>query len=73
MVAPDTPALSTAVCTSLKVAPWAGTSHEVPPLKSMPQLKPRTPNDTRPSTMMSPDAANHHRRRPTKSNFVSPR
>ena len=48
MVAPDTPAFSTALCTSLTVAPWAGTSHEVPPLKSMPQLKPLAPNDTRP-------------------------
>ena len=40
---------STAFWTSLTVAPWAGTSHEVPPLKSMPQLKPLTPNETRPA------------------------
>ncbi len=72
-VAPGTPAPATALCTWLNVAPWAGISHDVPPLKSIPQLKPLTPNDTRPATMTRPESAYHQRRRPTKSNDVSPR
>src|ERR1700726_234486 len=63
-VAPGRPALEMALSTSDTVAPWEATSHEVPPLKSMPQLNPRVPIDTRPATMMIPDTAYHHLRRP---------
>ena len=50
----------------------ARTSHELPPLKSMPRLKPRMPSDARPSTMMTSEIVNHVRLRPTKSTVVRP-
>src|SRR5439155_13351467 len=49
-----------------------GTSHDVPPLKSIPKLRPRTPRATRPIRMTAPDMANHRSLRPTKSKAVSP-
>src|ERR1700722_20116987 len=73
MVAPVSPALVIAVCTVAVVTPGAVTSHEDPPLKSMPQLNPRVAIDAMPATMMTVDSRYHHRRRPMKLNLVSPR
>ena len=72
-MAPGTPALVDGVLHLAERRTMGGISHDVPPLKSIPQLKPLTPNDTRPATMMRLDSAYHHRRRPTKSKDVSPR
>ena len=52
---------------------WELTSHDWPPLKSMPRLSPRVPSEMTPSRMTKAEAANHHRRLPMKSNDVSPR
>ncbi len=66
------PAAWTASRACVWVTPGAWTSHEVPPLKSMPRFSPRTPSDTSPATMMTPEMRNHTRRRPTKSKDVPP-
>jgi hypothetical protein len=69
-----TPADSAAVVASATVRVWEVTSHDWPPLKSMPRLRPRVLSEMTPSRMMRAEMANHHRRSvPMKSNEVSPR
>ncbi len=67
------PAASTAVTALAWVTPGASTVHDVPPLNVIPRFRPRKPSENRPATMMTAEMANHHFRRPTKSNDVSPR
>ncbi len=49
-----------------------GTTHEVPPSKSMPRLSPRVSNEARPTTMTTSEIVNHSFLRPTKSTVVCP-
>jgi hypothetical protein len=51
------PAFSTALVIAAIDECGARTSHELPPLKSMPRLKPRMPSDPRPSTMITIEIA----------------
>jgi hypothetical protein len=50
----------------------ASTSQELPPLKSIPRLKPRTASDPNPMTITTAEIVNHVFRRPTKSIVVRP-
>ena len=50
----------------------AGTSQAVPPLKSMPKLRPRVNSETRPMRMTAPEIRNQRFLRPMKSMAVSP-
>ena len=68
-----TPADLAAVVAWATVRVWEETSHDRPPLKSIPSLRPRVDNDTIPIRMMTADTPNHHRRLPMKSNDVWPR
>ena len=68
-----TPAASTAEVALATVRVGEVTSHDWPPLKSMPRLSPRVLSEITPSRMMTAEAPNHQRRLPMKSNDVSPR
>ena len=68
-----TPADSAAVVAWATVRVGEDTSHDWPPLKSMPSLRPRVLRDTMPRRMMKAETPNHHLRLPMKSNEVSPR
>ena len=48
------------------------TSHELPPLKSMPRLKPRTLSEPSPTRITTKEATNQIFLRPTKSTVVRP-
>ncbi len=67
------PAASTALVTFDWETPETAISHELPPLKSMPKLKPRMEKETKPATMIVAEMRNHQRLRPTKSKLVWPR
>ena len=54
------PADSTAEVAWATVRVGDVTSHDWPPLKSMPRLRPRVPSETMPSRMTTAEAANHH-------------
>ncbi len=66
------PALVAALVTAVIDVLGAIISHELPPLKSMPRLNPRMPNEAMPSTMMIIEMVNQVRLRPTKSIVVRP-
>jgi hypothetical protein len=66
------PALPTAEVTAETDVCGARTSHELPPLKSMPRLKPRIARDPSPIKMMMIEMVNQVRLRPTKSIVVRP-
>ena len=68
-----TPAASAAVVAWATVRVGEATSHDWPPLKSMPSLRPRVPSEMTPSRMIKAETPNHHRRLPMKSKDVSPR
>jgi hypothetical protein len=68
-----TPADSAALVACATVRVWDETSQDWPPLKSIPRLSPRVLNETIPRRITMAEAANHTRRRPMKSNEVSPR
>ena len=68
-----TPADSAAVVASATVRVFEETSHDCPPLKSMPRLSPRVLREMIPIRMMAADTPNHTFRRPMKSKEVSPR
>ncbi len=68
-----TPADSAAVVAWATVSVGEVTSHDWPPLKSMPWLRPRVDREMIPSRMMTAETPNHQRRFPMKSKEVSPR
>ena len=68
-----TPAALAASVAWATVSVWDDTSHERPPLKSMPSLSPWVNREMMPTRMMTAETPNHQRRLPMKSNDVSPR
>ena len=72
IVAPLSPYPSTASRTSPTEASPAGTTHTVPPSKSMPRLRPFQNSPTRLSRTATAESVNQSLRRPTKSTLVSP-
>lgn len=72
IVAPASPSGPSAVRAWATVRVEVGTIQALPPVNSMSRLSPRVPSEMIPAAMTTDDRVNHHRRRRTKSNFVSP-
>src|SRR5207302_5251723 len=73
MVGSGTPTEPTAERAWLTLTFGATTCHDVPPLNSIPKLRPFTPSETEPTTITTADSRNQRHRLPTKSKAVSPR